>query len=1172
MEGKGDLSSEETPEMIKPTRKAFIKTQGFGRTTVAKRESVGDVEAGSQGQQPPRQHSLALGRSGTWPQCIEPVEESLTIVQRRRRKNAHVSFEDSSEPTSCPVLDVETALEGSVGSASEMKSGPHSGSLSVQERASFSGKATGSKEKEDTSDNDSDGLTLKELQNRLWRKREQEPPDRPLKGIQNHLRKKRREENPTDTVHDEAGTTVKNALPSKQEPETVQRVVSQAVTHDQESQRERTAAQQVKDEESRDSGKPKPECELHDLSTLDRMCLQPCNNRFMSCCDRCEERFRGDCGGASQARGRLLERNREDYICPNCTVLQVQDETKAETTDHRETKFRPGDADDTEFTSTGTVEQKSSEDQKVKRRVEKAANPSGKKKLKLCQPVVEAPGTSRCTRPGHSNVVQPNLAYCSKDRILKHAAATMKCLSSSKEQKPKPKEKIKIKPEKFRLAQHSVQGGIKSSSLHERPAPEKKEGTVKKAVVAFSRSKSLGKETTCESSMPSWASNQNYSAVKLEKTSTVSSSLLCKPRKADGRAEEKAAVASASKRKACPGCLVGKRPSPRHLAPKKSPPFANVAAAQPSIKKAPSSFKGTISQKLWLSGTPSGGASTVRQTAASRQFPGSAALVGAIGKPVTTSLPVASPVPGHLGTWSPAQSQPSSQIRQNIRCSLKEILWKRVSDSDDLIMTEKEVGNIALHLEKEMFNLFQVTDIRYMRKYRSLLFNLKDPKNQGLFRCVLRGEISLAKLVRMKPKELGSKEISLWREKLIKSVIESRTKFCHESKKTDIKQETIPNIKDSTPVSDLGEQQESVQAVPEKSPQPLLDVRSSLLKETTSQHEAHLFNLNCKICTGHISSSEDEPPLKKQKLLASAKKEDLKSKCVSSPSDPVPNSADEGIPGTLPRNASEPDLESASHSNLERKYFPGPPGGVIPELSPVEGHRNAVVTTVTMSSWDSRTAPSGSCTVTASIAAQPDSAHVVETKQDTPMPALTSLMVPRFILANPSSSPDPGHLSVPSQNISVSESHSSPEGDTTRFLSQFNTVWKGFINMKSVAKFVTKAYPVSGCFDYLSEDLPNTIHIGGRIAPKMVWDYVGELKSSVSKELCLIRFHPLTEEEEVAYVSLYSYLSSRGRFGVVPNKTRHIKNLYLIPLGAKDPIPSALLPFEGPGKHQLSGW
>lgn len=51
----------------------------------------------------------------------------------------------------------------------------------------------------------------------------------------------------------------------------------------------------------------------------------------------------------------------------------------------------------------------------------------------------------------------------------------------------------------------------------------------------------------------------------------------------------------------------------------------------------------------------------------------------------------------------------------------------------------------------------------------------------------------------------------------------------------------------------------------------------------------------------------------------------------------------------------------------------------------------------------------------------------------------------------------------------MSEVWSPPEGDTSLFLSRLNTIWKGFINMQSVAKFVTKAYPVSGCFDYLSE-------------------------------------------------------------------------------------------------------
>lgn len=107
----------------------------------------------------------------------------------------------------------------------------------------------------------------------------------------------------------------------------------------------------------------------------------------MICCDRCEEWFHGDCVGISEARGRLLERNGEDYICPNCTILQVQDETSASATDEQDTGCRPVGADGTDCTSIGIVEQKSGEDQGIKGRIEKAANPSGKKKLKIFQPV-----------------------------------------------------------------------------------------------------------------------------------------------------------------------------------------------------------------------------------------------------------------------------------------------------------------------------------------------------------------------------------------------------------------------------------------------------------------------------------------------------------------------------------------------------------------------------------------------------------------------------------------------------------------------------------------------------------------------------------------------------------------------------------------------------------------
>lgn len=36
---------------------------------------------------------------------------------------------------------------------------------------------------------------------------------------------------------------------------------------------------------------------------------------------------------------------------------------------------------------------------------------------------------------------------------------------------------------------------------------------------------------------------------------------------------------------------------------------------------------------------------------------------------------------------------------------------------------------------------------------------------------------------------------------------------------------------------------------------------------------------------------------------------------------------------------------------------------------------------------------------------------------------------------------------------------------------------------------------------------------------------------------------------------------------MVANNNRRIKDLYLIPLSSRDPLPSKLLPFDGPGKR-----
>lgn len=45
-------------------------------------------------------------------------------------------------------------------------------------------------------------------------------------------------------------------------------------------------------------------------------------------------------------------------------------------------------------------------------------------------------------------------------------------------------------------------------------------------------------------------------------------------------------------------------------------------------------------------------------------------------------------------------------------------------------MTESEVAKLVASIEMEMFDIFRNTDSKYMNKYRTIMFNLKDPRNK----------------------------------------------------------------------------------------------------------------------------------------------------------------------------------------------------------------------------------------------------------------------------------------------------------------------------------------------------------------------------------------------------------------------------------------------------------
>ncbi|XP_006163602.1 PHD finger protein 3 [Tupaia chinensis] len=416
-----------------------------------------------------------------------------------------------------------------------------------------------------------------------------------------------------------------------------------------------------------------------------------------------------------------------------------------------------------------------------------------------------------------------------------------------------------------------------------------------------------------------------------------------------------------------------------------------------------------------------------------------------------------------------AASKPSTdQIRQSVRHSLKDILMKRLTDSN-LKVPEEKAAKVATKIEKELFSFFRDTDAKYKNKYRSLMFNLKDPKNNILFKKVLKGEVTPDHLIRMSPEELASKELAAWRRRENRHTIEMIEKEQREverrpitkiTHKGEIEIESDAPMKEQEATMEIQEPTANKSLEKPEGSEKQKEEIDSMSKDTTGQHRQHLFDLNCKICIGRMAPPADDLSPKKVKVVVGVarKHSDNEAESIA-------------------------DALSSTSSILASEFFE-------------------------------------------------------EEKQESPKSTFSPAPRPEM----------PGTVEVEST-----------------FLARLNFIWKGFINMPSVAKFVTKAYPVSGSPEYLTEDLPDSIQVGGRISPQTVWDYVEKIKASGTKEICVVRFTPVTEEDQISYTLLFAYFSSRKRYGVAANNMKQVKDMYLIPLGAADKIPHPLVPFDGPG-------
>uniref|UniRef100_A0A3Q3AZ19 Death-inducer obliterator 1-like n=2 Tax=Kryptolebias marmoratus TaxID=37003 RepID=A0A3Q3AZ19_KRYMA len=972
--------------------------------------------------------------------------------------------------------------------------------------------------------------------------------------------------------------------------------------------------------------------EAYESNVLCCICHLSQNKRFMICCDGCREWFHGDCVGIGETRDWKIERKEHEYMCPTCTSnKQSHIQFESLLLPDPELIFpeclllNPPEVElvqpEEQQVLKGTVVVVEEEEkQPLVTRPEPTAAAEAEPAAKPeAEADMETDSSLRlCTGPGCLNQALADSVYCGTDCILQHAAATMKTLSGPRVAKPKAK--AQRKPATTRStakAQSSVWTSKRLAAKASEGADEEEmredegEQGVAASPVACDPALTDVQSTSTSSSKSNTESNEVHENMETESDASSPSNKCPEDTSTDGSVlpqpvTEDSPLQSISGEKEPESIVVPKQQCAEFTTP---PPPTPEQSKKPPAAQSPTTSASRLHETGALLVTKTAYVIPKKQSAS--QSP-SSTVASASGQKLSSAPTLLNetrnlPVPPAPSAPSSRPSQPNNQIRQSIQRSLTSILVKRVGDCEDLEMPESEVTKLVAGIEKEMFDIFRNTDSKYMNKYRTIMFNLKDPKNKGLLYRVIHGEIGPFRLVRMSQKDMQATKAPEPAAKETTQVKEGASKVTHLKKPEAVKVD-LPSLKPVRP-DRKPESAEQKRGLPTPSSKLRAnqssqgnkrpDILSCMLKDTTSEHKAHLFDLKCKICTGQILAPEVEEPAKKKLKLSVAQEKNESSWKKSArddsplhapPESPVMDSqpSSQMEPSfhimdspklTIVESPASPVMDSPTSPTLESPASPvmespaSPASETSTAAAPIKAYTPVViptVSTVTITRRDPRTAASRftapsagtsssnktSVNQAASYAPIKDTATSHSAAPPPPKP------LPKSILLKPSSSADP-RLYGTSSRAMVSQSPA--DGITTQFLAKQEILWKGFLNMLTVAKFMTKGYLVSGSAESLKADLPDTIQIGGRILPETVWDYVEKLKTSVTKELCVIRFHPATDEEEVAYVSLFSYFSSRGRFGVVANVSRSIKDVYLVPLSAKESIPSILQPLDGPG-------
>ncbi|KAH8312444.1 hypothetical protein KR044_010768 [Drosophila immigrans] len=842
------------------------------------------------------------------------------------------------------------------------------------------------------------------------------------------------------------------------------------------------------------------------------ICRQPHNNRFMICCDLCEDWYHGTCVNVTKAMGLEMEQKGVDWKCPKC-VKRQEEKNQPRITDMLLPKHSSGELTESEAS------------------------------------LPKQPNETKPTTDAQFTLKRPPVV------TVPHVTGTPPLLAKQ------PKRLLITKPQSKTLHQQQLHfiklgaGGNTSTSsdlscvVCKRPARPNSVYCSDECIRKYAQTAIQTQQTVVKTPEPEPQVLQpNALDVKKSKKKDLFEDVL---RQADSVSKvERINVFERRTGRAITGHLA---PSAQHLKKwlQDNPTFEVL---QPGSLQAMEIERRQVKRNSELSSAESTPTKSIPATptqkpaeSLNKSIQLLATLPNSARKEKPTTSHRRSPEKNN-SERSVGKSQPEP-IRLNVRRTFKEQLLARIKEAQAAALptdncewlTVAEVENFVKRVESEMYHSFgRDVGAKYKSKYRSLAFNIKDRKNKTLFEKICAKQVEPKQLVRMTPAELASQELAKWREEenrhqlemIKKSELDLLSRAQNYLVKTHKGEEVIKTQVDVTlPDEDL--EQNADKEIPIDSSDSKKSSHStepSSIATDTSSKELELDRSTGK--EKHSKSKEkDRSGDKERERDKRHKNHKNHHQSTSKRSRSRSSSRGRSIEKRSHKrhhhdSDADKEKEASSSRDKQANKVRAEKEKLVPANKPIEKKSEPPL-------------------VFNLIDQILESEKTVEQAANLKLPTKQTLK------------------SVPAATKTTekkSEARPSNLDKYGRYLENLSSaaLWSGNLRMVDVTDFDVVIHPVLGDTSQLAKLLPTNLDVIGRITRVNVWDYLKKIKKSPTKEIVIVNLFPASASNTINFESFFEYLDSRQRLGVLGTDLEQIRDFYIFPLGSRDKLPSVL--------------